>query len=454
MMASHPRRETGTIAAYELYLRGREQWARRKHDRRSARRSNLFERSIREDPAFALAHAGIADAYALTASGLQPQERFPKAKAAALQALDLDEGLADAHTALAFHQLQWEWRWELADGNSIAPSSCSRNHVLARPLVLRVPEHPGPARRRTPGLRQGRASSTLTQWPCAWTKAAALARAGRGEQGGRGLAGRLEARAELRRRCTTASTPRSGRCHAGRGGVRGAAAGARVGRRHARAASREEMRRVFERGGFAALARSDVAELIKGRSRPARPRRPYYSRLSLAGSEFFARQFVDVIGDDGSGPCPGSEEAPTRRHDDGPLAIPDHVLLAALPRRAALSRKSRGRSGCLEKRRQAASAAAAAQQLGQLVAGPPRSPGSSGARGLPPREAARSIAAFSPGTPCPAVTATASGISRSCCRRARARGPPLARPRRAARPGAARSRRREDAARAPRTARR
>jgi cytochrome c-type biogenesis protein CcmH/NrfG len=62
----------------------------------------FFEQAARLDPNYAQAYAGIAAAYAVTSSGLPPTERFPKAKAAASRALQLDENSAEAHTSLAF----------------------------------------------------------------------------------------------------------------------------------------------------------------------------------------------------------------------------------------------------------------------------------------------------------------------------------------------------------------
>lgn len=90
-------------ATYDLYLRGRHAWYTRTPD---GLRTALafFEKAAAKDPEFALAHVGIADTYALQSSpsmGLdEVRDRMARAKAAAIRALDLDDSLAEAHTAL------------------------------------------------------------------------------------------------------------------------------------------------------------------------------------------------------------------------------------------------------------------------------------------------------------------------------------------------------------------
>jgi DNA-binding winged helix-turn-helix (wHTH) protein/TolB-like protein len=96
--------------AYEAYGAARYLW--RQNTPSSLTQSvALFERAIALDPRFARAHAGLADAY--SAMGIwnfrPPQETFPRAKAAALQALALDPTLAEARTALAYVVFRYEW---------------------------------------------------------------------------------------------------------------------------------------------------------------------------------------------------------------------------------------------------------------------------------------------------------------------------------------------------------
>jgi TolB-like protein/Tfp pilus assembly protein PilF len=95
-------RPTSDTAAYELYLKGRSLWGKRGGD--NLRQAIAFyDQAIARDPSYAPAYAGLAEVYLnlpfYTATA--PREAFPKAKAAALKALQLDEKLAEAHAALA-----------------------------------------------------------------------------------------------------------------------------------------------------------------------------------------------------------------------------------------------------------------------------------------------------------------------------------------------------------------
>jgi len=96
--------------AYQLYLKGRFYWNKRSGD--SLKKSiEYFNQAIEKDPSFALAYAGLADCYLVPANPLPPREKMPKAKAAAMRALELDETLAEAHTSLArvAHVYTWDW---------------------------------------------------------------------------------------------------------------------------------------------------------------------------------------------------------------------------------------------------------------------------------------------------------------------------------------------------------
>src|SRR5262249_48575035 len=72
-----------------------------------------FEQAINKDPGYALAYAGLADSYAARGGDWlyrPPSESFPKAKAAATKALELDDTLAEAHAALAYATFfDWDW---------------------------------------------------------------------------------------------------------------------------------------------------------------------------------------------------------------------------------------------------------------------------------------------------------------------------------------------------------
>ena len=107
---------TENLEAYNLYLKGRYLWNKRQ-DEPLKRSVTLFEEAVRLDPRFALAHAGLADAYNLlgTYSFLLPNEAYPKAKAAGLRALELDEALAQPHATLGCISAIYDWDWGQAE---------------------------------------------------------------------------------------------------------------------------------------------------------------------------------------------------------------------------------------------------------------------------------------------------------------------------------------------------
>jgi serine/threonine protein kinase/tetratricopeptide (TPR) repeat protein len=110
------RKATENSEAYQLYLKGRYQWNKRTEE--SVRRGiQLFREAIESDPSFASAYAGLADSFITLATNipLPPHEVMPKAKAAAMRAIEIDEGLAEAWTSLAAVRWWFEWDWEGAE---------------------------------------------------------------------------------------------------------------------------------------------------------------------------------------------------------------------------------------------------------------------------------------------------------------------------------------------------
>ena len=106
--------------AYEAYLKGRSQWYERT-TQALGKSIQYFQQAIQKEPNYALAYAGLADAYGLLAilpwDGLSPREAMPKAKAAALKALEIDDTLAEAYSSLAMILHRYEWDWEGAEQN-------------------------------------------------------------------------------------------------------------------------------------------------------------------------------------------------------------------------------------------------------------------------------------------------------------------------------------------------
>ena len=110
------KRHTENLEAYNLYLRGRWLWNTRTED--GIRRAiEHFERAIEVAPDYALAYAGVADAYndLMNYSLSPPEDAYPKAEEAALRALELADTLAEAHTALGFIKSEHRWDWEGAE---------------------------------------------------------------------------------------------------------------------------------------------------------------------------------------------------------------------------------------------------------------------------------------------------------------------------------------------------
>jgi TolB-like protein/DNA-binding winged helix-turn-helix (wHTH) protein/Tfp pilus assembly protein PilF len=116
--ATPERKPTGSPASYEaydLYLKGRYFWNKRSPYFRQA--ADYFQQAIDKDPNYSRAYAGLADTYALmsTWDEVPPNEFMPKARTAALKALQLDENLAEAHTSLALIAERYDYDWQTAE---------------------------------------------------------------------------------------------------------------------------------------------------------------------------------------------------------------------------------------------------------------------------------------------------------------------------------------------------
>lgn len=110
------KRHTDNAEAYELYLKGRYHLNRLTDDGFTKGRE-YFQQAIDKDPNYALAYAGLADAYNRLSgfNALAPSAGFPKARAAAVRALELDDRLAEAHTVLGSVNLFYDWDWAGAE---------------------------------------------------------------------------------------------------------------------------------------------------------------------------------------------------------------------------------------------------------------------------------------------------------------------------------------------------
>jgi TolB-like protein/Tfp pilus assembly protein PilF len=110
------KRYTENAEAYGLYLKGRYHWNKRTGEG-IQKGIGYFQQAIEKDPTYALAYAGLADSYAILSeyAGLRSSETFPKAKAAALKALEIDDTLAQAHAVLALVHVNFDWDFSSAE---------------------------------------------------------------------------------------------------------------------------------------------------------------------------------------------------------------------------------------------------------------------------------------------------------------------------------------------------
>ncbi len=140
------KRYTINMEAYQLYLQGRFFWNKRNQDS-ILMAISFFEKAIEKDPGYALAWAGIADAYNILGefTDQSRQVLHPKAKAAVHKALQLDSKLAEAHVSLASLLMINEWDWDQADrefqiGLSLNPNYATGRHWYSELLLFQGKE--------------------------------------------------------------------------------------------------------------------------------------------------------------------------------------------------------------------------------------------------------------------------------------------------------------------------
>jgi len=130
--------------AYVSYLKGRYFWNKRTADSLKVALA-YFNQAIEEDPKFAQAYSGLADTYALLGDWqyavMTPKEALPKAKAAAIKALELDRALGEAHNSLAFCLDGFDWDFDSAGKEfrraiELNPGYATAHHWYAWHLAL------------------------------------------------------------------------------------------------------------------------------------------------------------------------------------------------------------------------------------------------------------------------------------------------------------------------------
>jgi serine/threonine protein kinase/tetratricopeptide (TPR) repeat protein len=124
------KRYTDDTEAYHLYLKGRYFWNKRTHDCLE-KGLEFFKQAIGTDASYALAYSGLADSYALLGVALPPRDAFPRAIAASLKALEIDDTVAEAHTSFAFARMFFEWDWSGAEGEFKRAIELNPNYATA-----------------------------------------------------------------------------------------------------------------------------------------------------------------------------------------------------------------------------------------------------------------------------------------------------------------------------------
>jgi eukaryotic-like serine/threonine-protein kinase len=127
--------------AYEAYLKGRFEWYRvSKQGFENAER--YFQLSLEKDPNYALAYSGLADVWLMRADTgyATPSETIPRAKTAALKALELDDSLSEPHISLANIEGLYERNWSAAEHDfrraiELNPSSANAHFMYADYLL-------------------------------------------------------------------------------------------------------------------------------------------------------------------------------------------------------------------------------------------------------------------------------------------------------------------------------
>ena len=140
------RHQTEDPEAYRIYLKGRHHWNKWTEEG-FYKAIEYFQQAVEKDPSYALAHAGVADSYVLLGwnSYLPPKDAFPKAKAAALTALQFDPDLGEAHTPLAAVLWLHDWQWpeaqkEFKRSLELNPNYPTANHWHAE-YVMTMGRH-------------------------------------------------------------------------------------------------------------------------------------------------------------------------------------------------------------------------------------------------------------------------------------------------------------------------
>ncbi len=136
------KRYTDDSEAYQLYLKGRHFWKQRNEESIKSAIA-YFENALEKDPDYALAWAGLADAYSLMGeyTNISRREIYPKQMDAVTRALEIDNRLAEAHISLGISLMLNEWDWKNAEkefriGIELSPKYATGHHWYAELLLF------------------------------------------------------------------------------------------------------------------------------------------------------------------------------------------------------------------------------------------------------------------------------------------------------------------------------
>jgi TolB-like protein len=120
---------TDNLAAYELFLKGRKEWS----DGSTVESVRLFKEALKLDPNYALAHGALAEAYVFLAmeSVLHADEAFSLAEASARRAIELDDRVVQAYTALGEIAFHYDWNWPEAEKSMLRAIAIDPNYAIA-----------------------------------------------------------------------------------------------------------------------------------------------------------------------------------------------------------------------------------------------------------------------------------------------------------------------------------
>jgi tetratricopeptide (TPR) repeat protein len=128
--------------AQDAYLRGRYWWNKRSPEG-EFKGLGFFQKAIEQDPGYAAAYAGMADSYLVLAhhGRLSPLEAMPRAKAAAIRAIQLDDSLAEGHNSLALVHLSYDWDYsgsaaEFEKAIALNPNYATAHHWFSHYLAV------------------------------------------------------------------------------------------------------------------------------------------------------------------------------------------------------------------------------------------------------------------------------------------------------------------------------